>query len=76
MRKHCPNCNAELAGSGWICAGCGWGNKDGAEGVDIGGGLKISAGSTTSYPPVQVDEDPYRLTDEEITQHDVPEDAA
>ena len=39
-------------------------------------GVALSAGSKATYPPVQVDEDPYRLTDEEITQHDVPEDAA
>ena len=41
-------------------------------------GVALSGGSKATYPPVQVEEDPYAppLTDEEITQHDVPEDAA
>ena len=39
-------------------------------------GVALSGGAKATYPPVEVDEDPYRLTDEEITQHDVPEDAA
>ena len=41
-------------------------------------GVALSGGSKATYPPVEVDEDPYAppLTDDEITQHDVPDDAA
>ena len=41
-------------------------------------GVALSGGSKATYPPIQVDGDPYAppLTDDEITQHDVPDDAA
>lgn len=74
--ERCPECQAWLYTHGHSCAKCGWGASVPRVGIPIQAGLFVHGGGNATYPPVQVDEDPYRLTDEEITQHDVPDDAA
>ena len=51
--KHCPDCNAELAGSGFICAACGWGTGDSRQGADVQPGMKITAGATAATRPIK-----------------------
>ena len=92
--ERCPECQAWLYGHAHSCAKCGWGASVPRVGIPIQAGLFVHGGGNATYPPVQVDEDPYAemravenrerqdearmdpLTDEEITQHDVPDDAA
>jgi hypothetical protein len=61
-RSRCPNCQAVLHSTRFVCAECGWTKGDIQDqadysGVDIGGGLKVSGGQRVT--PIGISEDPY-----------------